>query len=335
MPYKDLRAFLSTLRESGELVDITRPIALQYDIAKALAKSSSVEGPALMFKDNGTEFPLVAGLYGNRRRALIAFESTEETIHERVTKGIDNPIGPVDFAGQPPCQEVVLTGDDVDLRKLPVPIYSPKDGGPYITAGIVVSEDPDTGIPDIGNYRFQLHDSRVLGVFSAPNHRFGKNMAKAIQRKVPLHGAIVIGVDPMTAFSCQVQSGDATNDWFVAGGLRGSPVELAQAVSNQLKVPAHAEFVVEFIVDSDDQREEGPLGEYTGYYTPASPKPTAKVTAINGQVLTGTAHLYQMTAASAQGQSTVQPVSGGTMPGSGSSLTITLPAYSVTTIDVR
>jgi 2,5-furandicarboxylate decarboxylase 1 len=280
MPYTDLRAFLSTLRQSGELVDLIRPIALQYDVAKALAKSSAADGPALMFKDNGTKFPLVAGIYGNRRRALLAFEATEETIHDRVSKAIDAPIGPIDFSGPPPCQDVVMTGDDVDLTKLPVPTYSPKDGGPYITAGIVVSEDPDTGIPDIGNYRFQLHDSRVLGVFSAPNHRFGKNMAKAIQRKVPLHGAIVIGVDPMMAFACQVQSGDVSNDWFVAGGLRGEPVELTKCVTSDLKVPARAEFIIEFVVDSEDQREEGPLGEYTGYYTPAGPKPTAKVTAI-------------------------------------------------------
>ncbi|TCK19585.1 4-hydroxy-3-polyprenylbenzoate decarboxylase/2,5-furandicarboxylate decarboxylase 1 [Ancylobacter aquaticus] len=280
MPYKDLRAFLSSLRQSGELVDVTRPIALQYDVAKALAKSSAADGPALLFEQNGTEFSLVAGLYGNRRRALIAFEATDATIHERVTAAIDNPIGPVDINGPAPCQEVIVTGDDIDLTRLPVPTYSPRDGGPYITAGIVVSEDPDTGIPDIGNYRFQLHDSKVLGVFSAPNHRFGKNMAKAIERKVPLHGAIVIGVDPMIAFSCQVQGGDATNDWFVAGGLRGEPVELVQAVTSTLKVPAHAEFIIEFMVDSDDQRVEGPLGEYTGYYTPASLKPTAKVTAI-------------------------------------------------------
>jgi 2,5-furandicarboxylate decarboxylase 1 len=280
MPFQDLRAFLSTLKEAGELVDVNRPVALKYDVAKALAKSSALDGPALMFRQTGTGFPLVAGLYGNRRRALIAFESTESTIHGRVTRAIDHPIGPVDFSGKPPCQEIVLQGDDVDLNKLPIPVYSPKDGGAYITAGIVVSQDPVTGIPDIGNYRFQLHDSRVLGVFSASNHRFGKNIAKALETKVPLHGAIVIGVDPMTAFSCQVQSGDASNDWYVAGGLRGAPVELAPAVTSPLKVPAYAEFVIEFVVDHDDQRQEGPLGEYTGYYTAASMKPTAKVTAV-------------------------------------------------------
>ena len=280
MPYQDLRAFLTALRSSGELVDIARPIALKYDIAKALAKASSVQGPALMFKQTGTAFPLVAGVYGNRRLALLAFEATEQTIHDKVLKGINNQIGPADFKGTPACQEVVLTGDAIDVTKLPVPTYSPKDGGAYITAGIVVSENPETGIPDIGSYRFQILGPKEMGVFSAPNHRFGKNIVHATEMGKELHGAVVIGVDPMTMFSCQVQSSDATNDWFVAGGLRGAPVELSKAVSNDLKVPAYAEIVIEFTVDTKTQKMEGPLGEYTGYYTPASPKPVARITAI-------------------------------------------------------
>ncbi|MDF2997284.1 MAG: UbiD family decarboxylase [Xanthobacteraceae bacterium] len=280
MPYQDLRAFLTALKSAGELVEIERPIALKYDIGKALAKASSVQGPALMFNQTGTEFPLVAGAFGNRRLALLAFEATEQTIHEKVLNGIDNPIGPVDFEGTPPCQDVVLTGDEIDVTKLPVPTYSPKDGGPYITAGIVVSENPETGTPDIGNYRFQVFGPKELGLFSAPNHRFGKNIAHATEMGKELHAALVIGVDPMTMFSCQVQSSDKTNDWFVAGGLRGAPVELARTVSNGLKVPAHAEIVIEFTVDTKNQKMEGPLGEYTGYYTPASPKPIARITAI-------------------------------------------------------
>ncbi len=280
MPYQDLRAFLTALKNSGDLVDITRPVALKYDIAKALAKTSSVQGPALMFTETGTDFPLVAGLYGNRRLALKAFEATEQTIHDKVMKGINNPVGPVDFKGAPPCQEVVLTGDAVDVTGLPVPTYSPKDGGPYITAGIVVSENPETGTPDIGVYRFQVHGPKELGVFSASNHRFGKNIAHATAMGKELHGALVIGVDPLIMFSCSVQSSDATNDWFIAGGLRGAPVELAKAVSNDLKVPANAEIVIEFTVDTKNQKMEGPLGEYTGYYTAASPKPVARITAI-------------------------------------------------------
>lgn len=280
MIYQDLRAFLTVLKDAGELIEISRPIALKYEVAKALAKSNSVQGPALMFKETGTAFPLVAGLYATRKRALITFGATEATIHDKVLKGINSPMGPIDFKGPAPCQEVVLTGDQIDVTKLPVPIYSPKDGGPYITAGIVVSEDPETSIPDIGNYRFQVHGPQLLGVFSHPNHRFGKNIAKATAKGVPLRGAIIIGVDPITAFSTQVQSTEATNDWFVAGGLRGSPVELVKAVGSNLKIPANVEFVIEFTVDTVDQQVEGPLGEYTGFYTPASLKPVAKITAI-------------------------------------------------------
>lgn len=280
MPYQDLRAFLAALKNAGELIDIARPVSPKYDIAKALAKTSAMQGPALLFTQTGTEFPLVAGVYGNRRLALLAFEATEKTIHEKVLKGINNPIAPVDFKGTPPCQEVVLTGDAIDVTRLPVPIYSPKDGGPYITAGIVVSENPETGIPDIGNYRFQIHGPKELGVFSAPNHRFGKNIARATQMGKELRGAIVIGVDPLTMYSGQVQSSDSTNDWFTSGGLRGAPVELAKAVTNDMKVPGWAEIVIEFTVDTKTEKMEGPLGEYTGYYTPASMKPVARITAI-------------------------------------------------------
>ena len=196
MAYQKLRAFLAVLKQSGELVDVSRPIALKYDVAKALAKSNSVEGPALMFKETGTAFPLVAGLCATRKRALLAFDATEASIHDKVMKGINNPLGPVDFKGAPPCQEVVHTGDQIDATKLPVPTYSPKDGGPYITARIVVSENPETSIPDIGNYRFQVQGPKQMGLFAASNHRFGKSIAKATELKVPLHGAIVIGVDP-------------------------------------------------------------------------------------------------------------------------------------------
>ena len=141
-----------------------------------------MQGPALLFESTGTAFPLVAGLYATRKRALMAFDATEASIHDKVLKGINNPVEPVDFGGSPPCQEVVLTGDQIDVTALPVPIYSPKDGGPYITAGIVVSEDPETTTPDIGNYRFQVHGPKTLGVWSAPSHRFGKNIAKATAR---------------------------------------------------------------------------------------------------------------------------------------------------------
>jgi 4-hydroxy-3-polyprenylbenzoate decarboxylase/2,5-furandicarboxylate decarboxylase 1 len=92
--------------------------------------------------------------------------------------------------------------------------------------------------------------------------------------------ALIIGVDPVLAYTCQVQVSDATNDWEIAGGLRGAPVELVRCKTCDIEVPATAEVVIEFEVDMDTTVMEGPLGEYTGYYTPATPKPVGRITAI-------------------------------------------------------
>jgi 2,5-furandicarboxylate decarboxylase 1 len=280
MPYADFRAFLDVLRAHGELIDIDRPIDLYVDVARALKQSNIAGGPALNFRQNGTAFPLVGGVYSTRSKALLAFESTEETILEKILHGLDHPIAPATVTGPAPVHEVVLTGDDIDITQFPIPTYSPADGGAYITPGIVVSRDPETGVNDIGHYRFMLVDKRTLAFFAQPFHRFGKNIIKSTAAGRVQAGALVIGCDPMLAYAAQVQVSDATDDWSVAGGLRGAPVELVRAKTVDLAVPATAEVVIEFEVDTEHRVAEGPLGEYTGYYTPASDEPVARITAI-------------------------------------------------------
>ncbi len=280
MAYHDFRQFLDTMRQHGELIDINRKVDLNKDIGKTLKQSYVHQGPAMVFNDNGTAYPLVAGLYSTRGKALLAFEATEETIFDKVLHGLDNPIPPRILNGATPCQDVVLTGPDIDLSRFPIPTYSPKDGGPYITAGIVVSKDPVTGVADIGHYRFQITGKDTMSFLAQPFHRFGKNLAKCRELKRKPQAAIVLGIDPILAYTAQVQSPDTANDWNVAGGLRGEPVELVRCKTVDLEVPATAEVVIEFEVDLGQAVMEGPLGEYTGYYTPASPKPVAHVTAI-------------------------------------------------------
>lgn len=281
MPYQDFRQFLDALRRTGDLIEVTRPVDLRYEVGKALKQSYVQDGPAIIFKNNGTEFPLVAGVYGNRRKALLAFEATEDTIVQKVLRGLEHPIAPSIASGAAPCQEVVLTGNDIDIRRFPVPIYSPKDGGPFITPGLVVSKDPETGVSDIGHYRHQLLGQADRVAFTAqPFHRFGKNIAKCVHKGIRPQGALILGVDPVLAYAGQTQVSDATDDWHIAGGLRGASVELVRCKTIDLEVPATAEVVIEYEVDVEHKVMEGPLGEYTGYYTPASLKPTARITAI-------------------------------------------------------
>lgn len=279
MPYQDFRQFLDVLRQQGELVDINRPVALN-DVGKALKQAYVRQGLAMMFHQNGTDFPLVAGVYSTRRKALIALEADEQSIFGRLQAGLNNPIPPRVISGPAPCQEIVLTGDAIDITRFPVPQYSPKDGGRYITPGIVVSKDPETGIPDIGHYRFLLLGKDTLSYDAQPFHRFGKNITKCERMGVAPRAALVIGVDPVLAYTCQMQLSDTTNDWHVAGGIRGEPVELVRCKTVDVEVPATAEVVIEFEIDLTKLVREGPLGEYTGYYTPAVSAPVAKVTAI-------------------------------------------------------
>ena len=161
-----------------------------------------------------------------------------------------------------------------------MPQYSPKDGGPYITPGIVVSEDPETGVPDVGHYRFLILGKDTMSYSAQPFHRFGKNLAKCKKLGIVPKAALVIGVDPIIAYTCQVQVPDTTDDWALAGGFRGAPVELVKCKTCDVKVPATAEVVIEFEVDLNNTVLEGPLGEYTGYYTRPSQKPVARITAI-------------------------------------------------------
>src|SRR6185503_3055127 len=118
MPFQDFRAFLDALRTHGELVDVERPVALELEIAKALRKSASVAGPALLFRNNGSRFPLVAGVYNSRAKALIALQSTEQEVFGRVLSGLAKRIAPV-MVEDAPVHENVITGKAIDLGILP------------------------------------------------------------------------------------------------------------------------------------------------------------------------------------------------------------------------
>src|SRR5580692_5606148 len=280
MPFQDFREFLDALRKAGELLELDRAVSPELEVAKAMRKSASVSGPALVFKNNGTAFPLVGGVYNTRAKALIALETNEKDVFDKLLRGMARRISPIVLADAP-VHENIIRDDAVDLSKIPVAKYSPEDGGPYITPGIVVSKDPETGIPDIGHYRFEIIDKQTMSFNALPNHRFGKHIARARQMgRTTYQAAIVIGVDPLLAYTAPIQVPDGTNDFEVAGGLRGTPIELVRCKTIDLDIPAHAEFVIEFEADFTKEVMEGPLGEYTGYYSPASSQPIARVKAI-------------------------------------------------------
>jgi 2,5-furandicarboxylate decarboxylase 1 len=279
MPFKDLRGYLKVLEERNDLLRVRKPVDLHLEVGKILTKLYSQQGPAVIFENPiGSDIPLLGALYANRRKTLLAFESDEEHILDKILTGMKKPVAPI-LKEKGECQENVIT-ENVDLSRFPIPFYTPKDGGNYLTAGITVSKDPETGVPDIGHYRYQVIGPDRLSFLAQPFHRFGKNLAKAKKLGKPFEAALVFGTDPVLAYTCQFQVPDHTNDWSLAGGLRGEPVELVKCKTIDLEVPATAEVVFELKVNTQEEFMEGPMGEYTGYYTLASLKPTARVAAM-------------------------------------------------------
>lgn len=280
MVFQDLRNFLKKLEDEGELARIEKEVDAKFEIAAYLRKTSDIGGPALLFeKVKGHRIPVVGGLFVNRRKALLALDSTQGDVLNKVLGGVQNPL-PTRLRDSSSCQEVVTEGDKVDLTQLPAPTYNLKDGGPYITLGVVISKDPETGTKNAAVYRLQVKGKNRLGIMAQPFQHVSTQFAKAEKDGKPLEIAIALGVDPAILFASQVKAPYGVDELTIAGGIRGEPVEVAKCRTVDLEVPATSEFVIEGKILPGIREEEGPFGEFTGHYGVKERNPVIEVTAL-------------------------------------------------------
>lgn len=282
MPFTDLRQFLAVLEERGDLVRIRQEVDPKYEIAAYIRKTSDAGGPALLFERvKGSSLPVVGGIFAHRRRAVLALDATPEGAVDKFNDGITHLL-PTRRVAKGACQEVVHRGQDADLTRLPIPTYSAKDCNPYITAGLVVSQDPETGSKNASIYRLEMKDGRRLGILCSANHHLAIQLAKAEASpdKSGLEVAIVLGPSPATLMASQWEAPYGVDELTLAGALHGQPIEVVKCQTVDLEVPAAAEIVIEGRILPGVREMEGPFGEYTGYYTDVSPKPVIEVTAI-------------------------------------------------------
>jgi 4-hydroxy-3-polyprenylbenzoate decarboxylase len=174
-------------------------------------------------------------------------------------------------------QDVVLTGEDVDLDLLPIQRCWPGDPAPFITLPAVITHDPQTGARNVGMYRMQKVDRRTT-LMHWQIHKDGR--ADYLFANGRLEVAVALGLDPVSAYSASAPLPKHVDEFMLAGFLKGSPVELVQAKTIDVEVPANAEIVLEGYVEQGDLAPEGPFGDHTGYYTPVEPFPVFHVTAI-------------------------------------------------------
>jgi len=281
----DFQEHLANLEAAGLLVRIDREVnkdtelhplvrwqfqgGLDEDQRRAFLFTNVVGADGRRF-----DMPVAVGaLSASARIYALGMGCPVDGIGRAWTAAIGRPIPPVTVAA-PPCQEVVVTGDDLrrpgnGLPRLPVPVSTPGfDAAPYLTATLCITRDPDTGVRNMGTYRAQLKAADRLGVRMAS--RIGGaggylHWQKYRARKEPMPCAIVVGCAPVVAFTGPQKLAVDLDEMGVAGGLAGYPIRAAKAVTVDLEVPADAEIVIEGVIDPELLEPEGPFGESHGY----------------------------------------------------------------------
>ncbi|MBI4528742.1 MAG: UbiD family decarboxylase [Deltaproteobacteria bacterium] len=276
MAFKDLREFITLLEQKNDLLRVKKPVDTRFEISAYIRKTSDQRGPAILFENvKGFNIPVVGGLFATRERAFLALECAAENYVEKFFYSLERLIPPR-VVSDGPCKEVIHKGD-VDLARLPIPIFSEKDPGPFITLGLVISKDPETGKKNTSIYRLQVKGKNKLGIMA---QQLLRHLSKSEAKGKGLPVAIAIGTDPVLALATQWQAPYGTDELELAGALRGEAVEVVRAETVDLEVPASAEIIIEGTVLPNFREEEGPFGEVSGYYTPAYPKPVIEVSAI-------------------------------------------------------
>ena len=310
MSLDNISQFLSAIDRAGEMARIREPVKARLELCEIADRvmKQPAGGQALYFEnvilDHGerSQYPVVINLFGSMRRMSLALGVDDlDEIGARITEMLDLKVPegimgklsmlprllelgkfpPRVRSGKPPCQEIVLKGDEVDLSKLPIMTCWPKDGGPYITLPMVISKDPNRGIRNVGMYRVQVLGPRTLAMHWQ-RHKVGaahwREMAEKGER-MPV--VIAIGADPASVYSASAPLPPTIDEFLFAGFLRKRPVSLARALTCDLEVPAEAEFVIEGYIDpAEPLVVEGPFGDHTGFYSEADLYPQVHVTAL-------------------------------------------------------
>jgi len=292
--YKDVREHLKALDERDKLVRITKQInkdtqlmplvRWQFRGLEEKKRKAFLFDNVIDVKGKKYTMPVTVGtLAATTEIYSIGLKCEPEQIHERWTNAQMHPLAPARVSAGP-AQEMVWQGEDLlnghGLDMLPVPISTPGfDNAPYLTSANWVTKDPETGTYNIGNYRSQIKAPNRNGGLFLGQH-MGTHWQKCKAKAVPLEAAIVIGVVPAIAYAATAKLPYDFDEYRLAGGLAGEPIEVIQCKTVDLLVPATAEIVIEGKISTEWIEPEGPFGEYPGYMGHRGVSPYMDVTCI-------------------------------------------------------
>lgn len=301
--YRNLQEFIRVLDDAGELLRITAPVSRVLEITRItdIMSKSPGGGKALLFEHvQDSEFPVLTNAFGSERRICMALGVPDlEVLSERLRRLLQ--VEPPKSAREAfrmipvaldllrflprkvrnaPCQEVVQTGEAVNLTRLPVLKCWPQDGGPFVTLPVVITRSLRTGKRNAGMYRLQVYDRNTTGmhwhIHKDGSHYYQEY--REARRRMPV--AVAIGTDPAVTYAATAPLPRGMDEVMLAGFIRRKPVPLVRCLTVDLEVPAEAEFVLEGYVEPDELRVEGPFGDHTGYYSLVGDYPVFHVTAV-------------------------------------------------------
>ncbi|MBE1276099.1 4-hydroxy-3-polyprenylbenzoate decarboxylase [Enterovibrio baiacu] len=292
MKFTDLRKFIDYLESVGELKRIAQPVSPDQEMTEIADRVLRAGGPALLFENPiGYDIPVLANLFGTPKRVAMGMGRDEVKELREVGKLLaylkepEPPKGFKDALDKLPvfrqvlnmpakklrkaaCQDIVWTGDDVDLDKIPVMSCWPDDVAPLLTWGLTVTKGPNKKRQNLGIYRQQkIAKNKVIMRWLA--HRGGALDLRDWMEThpgEPFPVSVAFGADPATILGAVTPVPDTLSEYAFAGLLRGSKTEVVKSISNSLDVPASAEIVMEGYIDPTEYADEGPYGDHTGYY---------------------------------------------------------------------
>jgi phenylphosphate carboxylase beta subunit len=297
---KDLRDFIALGEPEGLVHRVKAEVDWNLELSHIAKLNEEKLGPALLFENvKGYTSPVMTSVCTTTQRLAVLMRMPKETslvgLMEQWVKVGDNLIPPVWVErDQAPCKENIMKGKDIDLFKFPVPKWYPKDGGRFIgTAHYIISKDPDSGWINLGTYRSQLLEKDKIGTQFIKGKHADIMLKKYQALKKPMPVASVIGGDPLLFILGAARLSAFVSEYDVAGAITGAPIEVVKGETVDLPIPAHAEIVIEGLVDAEKFLPEGPFGEYTGYYSGVGTDPrnfidVQCVTFRNNPILWGT-----------------------------------------------
>lgn len=306
MNCKDLREFIALLEKKSLLKRISQPVDPKFEMTEISDRVLRQQGPALLFENPiGFDIPVLTNLFGTPERVALGMGQKDVSSLRKVGEllaFLKEPEPPQGFKdaleklpifkqalnmgpkvlSKAPCQEITLTGDEVDLNKLPIQTCWPGDAAPLMTWPLVITKGPEKKRQNLGIYRMQLIGRNRL-IMRWLSHRGGALDFREWQLAnpgKPFPVSVALGADPATILGAVTPVPDTLSEYAFAGLLRGSKTHVAKSISNDLHIPAGAEIILEGHIKPNDTAPEGPFGDHTGYYNEVDEFPVFNVTHI-------------------------------------------------------